>query len=439
MARERSSTARSYSGSAASFASSYARSSACSYSLRCAVLSSPAVQADAQGRFEATPVVHSRTAGDNFQIVGAANENLTCTTVCPRSAILTLWKRTYVEEGHMFRSGAFITNSADAGATTFSVSDAVPFQNLAPGAALKLIHADVGLGEGFYWEIVYFKSVQHDPSGAWTITVDSDPALTGQGIAHDYGTSVGGAQPQNYLPWASLLRDAVGVVGADTYTAVPTFVAPTLGDAFVEIKGIAVVVDEVPHLDVVPLLPDNIQYSDHWFENAQGTLRKAVPNTLHRIAASEGPPLHVPAHNGMPAGWGVDLGVTTVGGGNNVSFIFDKRIDDLSVAPAVGPRGVLMGAEYQNTNAAVVNARTTAHETVHFWVRSQRQGITDPQGHCNTQQYDDPSLTCLMHQPAGANGLDSARIHMHYMKLPTGTVDSEYLIIRAATDPVDQN
>jgi hypothetical protein len=163
-----------------------------------------------------------------------------------------------------------------------------------------------------------------------------------------------------------------------------------------------------------------------------------MANTLHRIAASEGPPIHVAAHNGMPAGWGVELGVTTVAGGNNVSFVFEKRIDGLSSAPAVGPGGVLMGAEYRNTNSAVVNARTTAHETVHFWVRSQRPGVTDQQGHCTSQQqYDDPSLTCLMHQPAGANGLDSAQIHMHYINRPTGT-DSEYLIIRRAPDPVDQ-
>ncbi len=113
-----------------------------------------------------------------------------------------------------------------------------------------------------------------------------------------------------------------------------------------------------------------------------------------------------------------------MGGGGNASFIFDKRISDLAVRPAIARNGAQMGLEYRGTNSAVVNARTTAHETVHFWVRTLRQGLTDDQGHCLAGlQYDDPMLTCLMHQPGGANGLDSASIHMHYV-LVNGLIDS---------------
>jgi hypothetical protein len=404
-----------------------------------AVLSSTTVQADAQGRFEGTLVIHSRTAGDNYQIVGSTNETFNCGGLCPRTAVLTLWKRTYVEDASMFRRGAFLTDGADAGTMTFGVTDAAPFQNLVAGAPLKLIHADAGLGDGFYWEIVYFRSVQHASTGNWTITVDSDPGLTGQGITHDYGTSVGGARAPSYLPWAPLLGDAIGVVDADTYLATTAFVGPTLADAFVEMHQVPILIDEVPHLDNVPPLPNNIQFSDHWFEHSQGVTHAATPNVLHRVAASQSPPVQVAAQNGMPAGWGVELGVTVIGGGSNVSFIFDQRITELSAGPVVGPHGILMGAQYQNTNSAVVNARTTAHETVHFWVRSQRQGVTDTQGHCHAAQYDEPTFTCLMHQPAGANGLDSANIHMHYFTTSAGTVDSEYLIIRRADDPVPQN
>jgi hypothetical protein len=398
-----------------------------------AVLSSPSVQADAQGRFEATLVVRSRTAGDNFQIVGATNEKFNCTTVCPRSAVLTLWKRTYVENVAMFRNGTFIMDGADAGTTDFDVSDGAPFQGLSVGAPLKLIHADSGQGEGYYWEIVYFKGVGRNAAGQWHISVDSDAALSGQGIARDYGTSVGGAHAPNYYPWASLVRDAIGIIDAGTYTAATSFVEPTLADAFVEMKEVPVVIDAVPHLDNVPPLPDSIQYADHWFEHSEGSSHHAMPNTFHRIAANQNLPVHV------PGAWTFDLGVTIVGGGNNASFIFDQRIDDLAAGRAFAPDGTLLGPQYRNTSAAVVNARTTAHETVHFWIRSQRTGITDSQGHCQADQFDDPALTCLMHQAAGANGLDSASIHMHYLLLANGGVDSEYMIIRNANDPVPQN
>lgn len=404
-----------------------------------ATLSSTNVQADAQGRFEATLTIHSRTAGDNYQVVGSDNPNFNCGGLCPRSAVITLWKRTYVEDVSMFNSGAFITDAADAGTTTFGVTDPLPFQNLTPGAPLKLIHADAGFGEGFYWEIVYFRGMQRDATGRWNITVDADPNLTGQPLTRDYGTAVGGAHAASYLPWAPLLRDAVGIIGDGTYSASTAFVDSTLGDAYVEMHQLPVIIDEVPHLDNVPGLPDNIQYSDHWFEHSQATTHTANPNVLHRVAANQSPLFRIAAQQGTPAGWGFDVGATIVGGGHNVSFIFDQRIMDLSVGPVVGPRGILLGAQYQNTNSAVVNARTTAHETVHFWVRQQRPGITDAQGHCQAVQYDDSSLTCLMHEAAGANGLDSAHIHMHYLVRPGGVADSEYLIIRSAADPVPQN
>jgi hypothetical protein len=401
-----------------------------------AVLSSPSVQANAQGRFETTLTVHSRAAGDNFQVAGSTSESFNCPTVCPRSAVLTLCKRIYVEEQHMFRTGTFLVGGARANGTTFRIENPGPFQNLAAGTSLQLIHADTGNGEGFYSDLVLFKSVQRDANGQWMIEVDSDPLHGGAVVPRDYGTAVA---PLPTVPWALAIRDAVGIPGAGTYSADSGILSPLLQSSFVDIKPIATAIAEVPFVESLDTSPTQatsnagaIFYANRWFENVDiAPGRRARPNVFHRIAARVSDP--VPPSRG---GWGVELGATWVAGGSNASVIFGGRIDELSVGPVIAPNGAAMGREYQGKNAAIVNSRTTAHETVHFWIHDQRPG-TDTQGHCQQVQYDN-TLTCLLHRAAGATGLDDPAAHLHYVQLGSST-DSEYMIIRQAVDPVDQN
>jgi len=401
-----------------------------------AVLSSTTVQADAQGRFEATVAIHSRTAGDNYQIVGSTNETFNCGGLCPRTAVVTLWKRIYVEEEHMFRTGTFLMGGASANGTTFGIENPGPFQHLAAGTTLQLIHADTGNGEGFYSDLVLFKSVQRDASGQWMIEVDGDPLHGGTAIPRDYGTAVA---PLPAVPWALAIRDAVGIPGAGTYSTDSGLLLPLLQASFVDIKPITTAVSEVPFVESLDTSPTQatsntaaIFYANRWFENVESALpRHARPNVFHRIAARASDP--VPPSRG---GWGVELGATYVAGGGSASLVFAGRIDQVSVGPVIAPNGAAMGREYQGRNAAIVNSRTTAHETVHFWVHALRSG-TDEQGHCLQVQYDN-ALTCLLHRAAGATGLDDPTAHLHYVHSGSST-DSEYMIIRQAADPVDQN
>src|SRR5436305_1804369 len=132
------------------------------------------IQADQQGRFETTLIVNSRTAGDNYQLVGSTNENFDCgARSCPRSAIFTLWKRVYVEEEHMFRRGSFITTRTAMGASEIPIEDPTPFRNLAVGAALRVLHADTD-GSGFYAETVRLRAVVQGRSGAWNLLIDAN-------------------------------------------------------------------------------------------------------------------------------------------------------------------------------------------------------------------------------------------------------------------------
>ncbi len=300
-----------------------------------------------------------------------------------------------------------------------------------------MIHADSGNGEGFYWDFVPFQSVQRQPDGHWIIRLS--PGAT---IPRDYGTAVAGNGPST-APWGALLRDAVGIPAAGTYFSGATFVGAVFADAFVDVQPVSVVVAEAPHIET--LRSDWAAFfGARWLEHktiAPPQQPRTVHNLINRIAANQANPVQ---KNG---GWGVELGFTPEN--SNASFLLDGRIDQLVVAPAVAPdHHTLMGREFQGKNPALVNARTTAHETVHFWVHAQRclgggsacqptssAAFTDDRGHClNDVQYDNSAFTCLLHQPAGANNLDSANVHMHY-RIVNGSPDSEYLVIRTAAEP----
>jgi hypothetical protein len=319
------------------------------------------VQADAQGRFRATLSINSRVAGDNYQIAGSADPSFDCSGLpCPKSATFTLWKRVYVEEEHMFRQGSFLNDVAAAGGNEIPVADPSPFQGLSVGTTLELIHADSGIGEGFYFDFVAFKSITQKSSGLWTIQTDPGPASA---ISRDYGA----APSLSPTPVSDIRRDAVGVVGAGTYELNGAYLTPLFSTMFVDFAFERQTFTEVPY---VPELASSQQsyFGSRWLQG--GLSRSAYeritdPNVLHRIAASQAPLVYdSPAAQG-----GAELGATWIAGGTNSSFIFTQRIQDLTTAgPAVDRNGFSVGAEYYGLNAFVLSGETAAHETVHFWV-----------------------------------------------------------------------
>lgn len=367
------------------------------------------LQTDSQGRFEATLGITSHTAGDNYQIAGAPNEQFECGGgACPKSGVFTLWKRVYVEEEHMFRQGSFIADVVAPGDTAIAIDDPVPFRGVAPGDILELVHADSGGGEGFYSENVTFRAVAQR-AGQWY--VDVDPSAP---VARRYGA------PPNRNPIDPILRDGVGITASGVYEPNDSFSAALFAAAFVELMPARQAIAEAPYLREITDVQRGY-YASRWLQDGIAISvysRHANPNVHHRIGASQAPLVS------RGGGIGAQLGLTTVNGGSNSTFILIQRIEDIASG-----RLAPVGAEYQNLPPAVINGETTTHETVHFWVHA---GGADGAGHCVEVAYQG-TLNCLMHTPYAGPGLADGAVDLHYAQ---HGADSEYMTIRRAADPV---
>jgi hypothetical protein len=386
---------------------------------------SAAIQTDAQGKFEATLVATSQVAGDNYRVVGSADLNFKCGTPCLRTRPFTLWKRIYVEEQHMFRRGAFLNNPAETGKNRIPIDDPAPFQGLAPGEVLQLVHAESGLGEGFYFDLVRFDSLQQQPNGQWFITT-----APGSLIPRDYG-GTSSSTPNAIL---DVIRDGVGVVSAGTYEATGSYTPDLFTSMFVELKPVAGAVTEVPLVVQLkaPLL--NTFFASRWLQQGVRVSQfgsRPDPNVVHRIAATQAPLVSIPGKCS-----GAQLGVTSVGGGGNYSYILSKRIEDVATGQAADPIPGCppVGGEYLSAPVSRINGEVTAHETIHFWVRSARQPDMDVEGHCMMNRYTD-ATRCLMHTPYAGPELYDGQVLLHY---EMHGAHSEYMWIRRDPDPVPQ-
>ena len=385
------------------------------------------LQADAQGRFETELLVNSRTAGDNYVVVGATNAQFACGTLCARSPVFTLWKRIYVEEQEMFRRGTFLNDEAQVGTNEIPIQDPVPFLGLTAGQELQLVHAESGLGEGFYSDRVAFDSLRLNPKGKWVIVTAS-----GTPVPRKYG-----AKPNSSPhPALDVVRDGVGVVSAGTFKTNPSYTGPLFESMFVELKPIVSAVAEVPYLaEVGAKSSRGIFFANHWLQqgvrSSNQITSRADPNVFHRIAARQGPLVNAPGKC-----TGAQLGVTGVGGESNFSYIFDKRIQDVAAGVVADPIPGCspVGAGYLNASVFRLSGETTAHETVHFWVRTQRQPDLDNEGHCTKPRYVD-ATNCLMHIPYDGPETSDGQVLLHY---DMNGAHSEYMWVRRDPDPVPQ-
>jgi hypothetical protein len=396
--------------------------------------SGTSLQTDSSGRFEARLELPGRTAGDNYQVTGTASQLFSCSAgaPCTKSGIFTMWKRIYVEEEHMFRSGAFIRNVARGGGDLIPIDDPAPFRSLAPDISqLELVHGDAGDGQGFYFDFVTFHALEQDPSG-WFIRTKGT-------LPREYGVT----PSQSPTAIAGALRDGVGVAAAGTYDADSRYIRPLFDSAYTDFKPVSrLAVAEVPHIQEISLL-NGLFYAAHWLQTGptQSSVpplperRRTDPNVFHRIVASTTPLVPEPQHNNA---LGAELGVTAVNAGTNFSFILAQRIEELTstLLPDRNVPGLFVGREYFGLSAFLVNSEVTAHETVHLWVHS---GASDAKGHCIQErwQHTTPRLNCLMHKPYGLNndnaGLADGIVDLHY---ENHGADSEYMTIRRAADPV---
>jgi hypothetical protein len=386
---------------------------------------STAVQTDAQGRFEATLVATSQVAGDNYQVVASVDPTFNCGNVCRRTPVFTMWKRIYVEEQRMFRRGTFLNDVAEAGKNRIPIEDPAPFVGLAPGEMLRLVHAGSQSGEGFYSDTVVFQSIQRELNSRWWyITTAPDSP-----VPRRYGVAPPSDTQQN--PLLDVTRDGVGVVSAGSYEAERSAADELLKSMFVELKPLSGAVTEVPHIAELILGPPMTYYANHWLQQGVRTSEwgsRPDPNVFHRIAAARVPLVRV---NGKCRG--AQLGVTTVGGGGNYSYILSERIEDVTAGlPDSTPDCPPVGAEYLNAPVSRVNGEITAHETAHFWIRTARQPDMDGQGHCQRSRYAD-ATNCLMHTPYAGPELYDGQVLLHY---DLHGAHSEYMWIRRDPDPV---
>lgn len=384
-----------------------------------ATLSSTTVQADNTGRFEAIVVFHSHVAGDNYRIVGSADQSFNCGGTCPRSTVLTLWKRIYLEEQHMFRRGAFVSDLARSGGSVIPVSDPAPFRGLAAHASrLELVHADSGDGQGFYFDIVTFADLSQDSNGDWIVRTDET-------LPREYGASASHV-PQT--PIMDVMRDGIGVVDGGTYDSAPEYVTPLFAAMYTEVKPVpAPAVLEVPYVPELTYITARY-FAARWLQNgitSNAFSRQVRSNVFHQMALSQMPTIADPATGRL----GAELGVTVVGGGSNYSAILLRRIEDLTAGNVADPLGGLVGREYFALSASIVAAETTAHETVHLWVHTGGDG----QGHCTAERWQHDSLNCLMHTPYSGPGHADGMVDLHYENHGN---DSEYMTIRRSADPV---
>jgi hypothetical protein len=385
--------------------------------------SSTAAAADATGRFTATLLINSNTAGDNWQITGSADAKMTCANPnpCSKTGVFELWKRVYVEEEHMFRAGSFIRYAALSGTTLVPVSDPVPFQGLAPDSSvLEFVHADTGGGEGFYSEFATFHALEQDGNGKWAVRLTTK-------LQHDFGSTT----PPPQTPVLVVQQDGVGVVDAGTFDPANAYVGPLFAEMFTDIAPPPPLqVAEVPFVEELTTATA-VFFSSRWLQhatNATGTIRHPEDNVLHRLNVSQ----TALVQDAQSGNYGAELGATSVTTGVNYSLICTGRIENLATGNVHDRNGNPVGTEYNGLLPSIVEGETTAHETVHFWVHS---GGVDGNGHCLAERWQHDGLNCLLHRPYAGPGLADGLVELHYENHGS---DSEYMTVRRAADPVPQ-
>lgn len=384
------------------------------------------------GRVQLYLETSDHVAGENYQVEASLDPGFPCATAgaggadtCPKSVMINTWKRIYVEEEHMFRRGAFLSRVFEAGTSQIPVVDTAPFAGLAPGAILQLVHADTGAGEGFYSELVSFKSVGTDPVLGPIIAIDPAYGLP----QRDFGGEPSSTHPS---PYEQIRRDGVGIVAADLYDSQNAYIGDLFESMYVDVAPAPTTQVEIPHVDEIAYT-EAIYLASRWFQNAtviNPWRKRATPNLLHRLAVSQAPLVL----DAATQRYGAELGITSVGGGSNYSLILAQRIADLTAGTVVDATGNHVGTEYAGLSYFRAEGEVAAHETVHFWVHS---GGADSNGHCAFERYQHDGLNCLMHTPYRGIGLADGIVDLHYERTGT-TVDSEYETIRTAAEPVPQ-
>lgn len=342
-----------------------------------------------------------RYAGDNYYLEASFDPAFTCATagvnggsICPRSGVVTAWKRVYIEKRKMLRNGLFLAQNANAG-DTFIVTRGNRWRGnrgnsdrLSKNEKIVIVHAPQlnrsDLSAGWYSEVHTILSVEDLGNGEYRVNLGTKQGNTviPEALQHDYST-------ENNLA----IGDAISKLDQLFVTADEVFDAPmdlVTGEAFVDSFVENVILSDIttPGGDVpVPFLETDDQnllqtLAEKWSSVVNGTLE---PNHQLLIIASDN----------NDDGDGIDAGLTIsqVPGGRTSSWVFWATIDQQ-----------LSGNNANNVSTWA--KKTSAHEIAHQW---ETNGVWNLLDHCpaTTKTWNDPSAYCLLaaHDPNGAGAV----------------------------------
>lgn len=394
--------------------------------------------------------------GDNYQIIGSvdppgANGAFPCEAYgnCPKTAVITVWKRLYYEVAKMAKQGAFladnVTPSPNCGPTSNpclislrSVAiNGVDF--VTPGATLTLIGTGGTANMG---------SVSHISE---TVTVAQDepgfPAVQPILGTNNFSVRLTSSPQHSYEGGASrftTMYDAVVIPSAGTWDLDASAATALLAESFIEYAptpgGSAV----VPYVGMINI--SDAVHLKRWFLNIDDPSQgfKPLPNQRYLLAA--GSALVTPA-------CGTQLGdriypmrfslvyensIHGLASGTEGSFLPTSNVRSQPETLPSGCVGVTINNVF-NRAAADLEVSAVAHEASHQFSVNHSNGGTplnpqeDGSGHCiGRQAYDNPGYVCLMDsrfpQSAPAQQLIDRSFHFHWI---SGTPpNSEYSTLR---------
>ncbi|HEY0143854.1 MAG TPA: hypothetical protein VGF48_23405 [Thermoanaerobaculia bacterium] len=341
--------------------------------------------------------ITDRYGGDNYRVEASTDADFRCAPECPRTGLLTAWKRVYLENDLMYRRGSFVARPTSLG-DRVRVTDIRPFLGQ-EGRMFEIIHADApgASHRQFYRERhVIGEAVQQPGEIGGHIVLQP-----GEAFANYYFPTSGDP----------VLADAVGLLTgnpADDYFRASDHVVQTLfAQAFVEYVPLA------PAIPVVPYVPslNGRAFADTWVNFAERWSESDPrPNHQHVITATR-----------LQRDATVHAEALTLRGN---SFIY-------LYADAIGMNQTLL-------------AEVLAHEVAHLW-RANSKPNPDHEEHCDYSAWNAPGKVCQARGtytcsapnggfetcPAFLDGVGA----FHYQKTGEG-VDSEYRWIRERCEPV---
>jgi len=409
----------------------------------------------------------ARFAGDNYQIEASLDPSFTCagageggSNICPRSVLVTAWKRMYVETSAMFRRGSFLTEELEVDDAEIFVEDVHHhFGSAGTRHFVRLLHArPIKAGAAASPDLDRFYSEDHEVEVVAENRQTQMPAhlalLGGDRIHRRYVLDQSGRRADE----RPLLRDAVAILGVnDTFAPSPGSVDGA-GDSeldrffatmFVELHPVAEI-GYIPAIEFMQLANGFAgevarRVSDKWsrtvVRQTQEDYGEVLPNHV-RLCAGNRP--HTRPVQEQPQS---EIGVTDVSRDGNASWSWVGNIERLT-SSLFGPlRGL---------DPLRVNYENVAHELVHQWNANIPSppppanpplpppfGQQPPQatrGHCSFAAAgpDGAVRLCRLHRPwtEAAHRLErgDGLVGLHY-ELVDGVPHSEYLAVRDAAEP----